>query len=149
MSKAPPKAPQKAPVPPVYAHLPQWALGHTAEEADALCALVLDGKKTAISNALYQFEDEPAPEEGDRAVLLDGTGRPRCVIEFIEVEVAPFEEIDAKFAHAEGEGDLSLKHWQKAHAASFKREGYFAPDMLLLCQHFRVIERLEFWRVAP
>jgi uncharacterized protein YhfF len=144
MSKAPPKAP----VPPVYAHLPQWALGYTTEEADALCALVLDGKKTAISNALYQFEDEPAPEDGDRAVLLDGSGRPRCVIEFTEVEVCPYEEIDAKFAHAEGEGDLSLKHWLKTREAAYTRVGYFAPDMLLLCQHFRVIERLEFRRVV-
>jgi len=144
MSKAPPKAP----VPPVYAHLPQWALGHTPEEADMLCNLVLDGKKTAISTALYHFEDEPAPEAGDRSVLLDGKGQPRCVIEFTEVEVASFDEIDAKFAHAEGEGDLSLKHWLKSHEASFKREGYFAIDMLLLCQHFRVIERLEFRRVV-
>ena len=142
------KAPPKAPVPPVYAHLPQWAMGHTQAEADALCALVLDGKKTAISNALYHFEEEPAPEEGDRAVILDGTGRPRCVIEFTEVDATTFDEIDAKFAHAEGEGDLSLAQWRKAHEASLKREGYFAKDMLLLCQHFRVIERLEYRRVA-
>ena len=142
-------APPKAPVPPVYAHLPQWAFGHTVEEADTLCALILDGKKTATSAALYHFEDEPAPEEGDRAVILDGTGRPRCVIEFTEVEVVSFDEIDAKFAHAEGEGDLSLKYWLKTHEAFFKREGYFAIDMLLLCQHFRVIERLEYRSVAP
>jgi len=141
-------APPKAPVPSVYAHLPQWAFGHTVKEADELCALILDGKKTATSAALYHFEDEPAPEEGDRAVILDGTGRPRCVIEFTEIEVVPFDEVDAKFAHDEGEGDLSLKYWQKTHEAFFKREGYFAPDMILLCQHFRVIERLEFRRVA-
>ena len=48
MTKAPTP---KAPVPPVYAHLPQWAFGHTTEEADQLCALVLDGKKTATSAA--------------------------------------------------------------------------------------------------
>jgi len=141
-------APPKSPVPPVYAHLPQWAFGHTAEEADALCNLVLDGKKTATSAALYHFEDEPAPEDGDRAVILDSTGRARCVIEFTEVEVVSFDEVDAKFAHAEGEGDLSLAYWRKAHETFFKREGYFAPDMLLLCQHFRVLERLEFRRVA-
>jgi uncharacterized protein YhfF len=148
MSKAPPTAPPKAPVPPVYAHLPQWAFGHTAEEADALCALVLDGKKTATAAALYHFEDEPAPEAGDRCVILDSSGRARCVIEFTEVEVAAFDEIDAKFARAEGEGDLSLKQWLKTHEVFFKREGYFAPDMLLLCQYFRVIERLEFRRVV-
>jgi uncharacterized protein YhfF len=136
-------------VPPVYAHLPQWAFGHTKEEADALCALVLDGKKTATSAALYHFEEEPPPEPGDRAVILDGDNRPRCVIEFTDVEPAVFNEIDAKFAFDEGEGDRSLAHWRKAHQAFFTQEGYFAPDMLLLCQHFRVIERLEFRRMAP
>lgn len=136
-------------VPPAYAHLPQWAFGHTKKEADQLIALVLDGKKTATSVALYHYEDEPPPEPGDKAVLLDGSNRPRCVIEFTSVEPAVFEEVDAKFAHDEGEGDLSLAHWRKSHKASFTREGYFAPDMLLLCQHFRVIERLEFRRMAP
>jgi uncharacterized protein YhfF len=136
-------------VPPVYAHLPQWALGHTKEEADHLCTLVLDGKKTATSAALYHYEDEAPPEPGDKAVLLDGANRPRCVIEFTSVEPMTFEEVDAKFAHDEGEGDLSLAYWRKTHKEFFTREGYFAPDMLLLCQHFRVIERLEFRRMAP
>lgn len=136
-------------VPPAFAHLPQWAFGHSPAEADELCNLVLDGKKTATSAALYHFEDEPPPEPGDKAVILDGTNRPRCVIEFTEVEPAVFDEVDAGFAHDEGEGDRSLAFWRKTHKAFFTREGYFAPDMLLLCQRFRVIERLEFRRMAP
>ena len=139
----------RAPVPPVYAHLLQWALGHTKEAADELCALILDGKKTATCSALYHYEDEPALEPGDRFVLLDGAGRPRCVIECVATDIVPFDEVDAKFAHDEGEGDRSLAHWRKTHEAFFKREGYFAADMLLVCEHFRVIERLDFNRVAP
>lgn len=143
------KAPTRPNVPPVYAHLPQWAFGHTKQEADELCALVLDGKKVATSAALYHFENEEPPEPGDKAVILDGDSRPRCVIEFTEVEPATFNEVDAKFAFDDGEGDRSLAYWRKTHEAFFKREGYFAPDMLLLCQHFRVIERLEYRRMAP
>ena len=138
----------KAPVPKIYAQLPQWALGHSQEQADELCALVLDGKKTATSAALYHYDDEEPPEAGDRAVLLDGLNRPRCVIEFTETEVVPFNEVDAKFAHDEGEGDLSLAHWRKTHEVTFTLEGYFAADMLLLCQHFRIIERLEYRRAT-
>ncbi len=140
-------APPKAPVPQVYAHLQQWAMGHTKEEADALCTLVLDGKKTATCTALYHYEDDPVPEPGDRSVLLDGDGRPRCVIECIEVDVIAFDEVDAKFAIDEGEASLAA--WRKRHQASFTREGYFAPDMAIVCEHFRVIERLEYRRVAP
>ena len=58
-------------VPPAYAHLPQWAFGQTKEEADAACALVLDGKKTATAAALYHFEEEPPPEPGDRTNSKD------------------------------------------------------------------------------
>ncbi len=145
MSNVPPKAP----VPPGYAHLPQWALGHNKETAEALCALVLDGKKTATSSALYHYEDDPVPEPGDRSILLDGAGRPRCVIECVATDIVPFDEIDAKFARDEGEGDGSLANWRKTHEANFKREGYFAADMLVVCEHFRVIERLDFKRVAP
>jgi uncharacterized protein YhfF len=143
MSKLPPKAP----VPPVYAHLPQYAFGHTKEAAEALCTLVLEGKKTATSSALFHYEDDPVPEPGDCSVLLDGSGRPRCVIECVSSDVVPFDEVDAEFAAAEGEGDKSLAQWRKAHEESFKREGYFALDMLVVCEHFRIVERLDFKRV--
>ncbi|MSO72519.1 MAG: ASCH domain-containing protein [Rhodospirillaceae bacterium] len=139
----------KAPVPSVYTHLPQWALGHSKEAAEELCALVLDGKKTATCSALYHYENEPVPEPGDRSVLLDGAGRPRCVIECVAAEIVPFDEVDAKFARDEGEGDGSLVNWRKIRESHLKREGYFAADMLLVCEHFRVIERLDFRRVAP
>ncbi len=141
------KVPPKAPVPPVYSHLPQYAFGHTKEAAEALCALVLDGKKTATSSALFHYEDDPVPEPGDCSVLLDGSGRPRCVIECVSADVMPFDEVDAAFAAAEGEGDKSLAQWRKAHEEAFKREGYFAPDMMVVCEHFRIVERLDFKRV--
>ena len=144
MSKQPPKAPVR----PVYAHLPQYAFGHSKETAEALCALVLEGKKTATSSALYHYEDDPVPEPGDCSVLLDGTGRPRCVIECVDSDVVPFDEVEADFAAAEGEGDLSLAHWRKSHKETFEREGYFAPDMLVVCERFKIVERLDFKRVA-
>ena len=137
-----------APVPSDYAHLPQWAFGHSKQEADALCALVLAGTKTATCAALYHYEDEPAPEPGDRSVLLDGDNQPRCVIEFTATDVVPFDEVDAAFAHLEGEGDRSLATWRKIHQKSFTGEGYFAPDMMVVCEHFRIVERLDFKRVA-
>lgn len=137
-----------APVPTNYAHLPQWAFGSTTQKADALCTLVLEGKKTATCRPIYQFEDDPAPEPGDRTVLPDGDNRARCVIEFTATDVLAFEEVDAAFAKLEGEGDLSLARWRKDRQKLFTAQGYFAADMLLLCQHFKVIERFEYKRVA-
>jgi uncharacterized protein YhfF len=133
-----------APVPKGYEHLPQWAFGDSEGMANALCELVLSGKKTATSSALYSYEldNQPIPEPGRRSVILDGSGRARCVIECIEVKAIPFEEVGAQFAADEGEGDRSLNYWRTEHQNFFQRQGYFAPDMQLICERFRVIEKL-------
>jgi uncharacterized protein YhfF len=76
-------------------------------------------------------------------VMLGGAGRRRAVIETVELELRHFGEINAAFAHEEGEGDLTLAYWQNAHRNYFTREGQFAEDMLLWCERFKVIEILK------
>ena len=78
--------------------------------------------------------------------MLDGSGKPLCIIETTEVEVRPYEEVDASFACEEGEGDRSLKYWREAHWRFFSRTlpnigREPAPDMPLVCERFRVIHR--------
>jgi uncharacterized protein YhfF len=76
-------------------------------------------------------------------VMLDGSGRPRAVIETVELTQRRFPEVDAAFAYDEGEGDRALAYWRKAHEAYFSRLGQFAPDMLLWCERFRVVEIID------
>lgn len=132
-------------VPTKYAHLPRDRFGDSAELADELVALVLAGKKTATCGALWQYEAEGAlkPTPGMQCIMLDGANRPRCVIETVEVEVKPFDKVDAQFAHDEGEGDQSYAFWRDAHERYFRRQGPFTPDMLVVCERFRLIETLE------
>lgn len=132
-------------VPAKYAHLPRDRFGDSAELADELLALVLAGKKTATCGALWQYEAEGAfvPKPGERSIVLDGANRPRCVIETVEIETKPFDQVDAQFAHDEGEGDQSYAYWRAAHEEYFRRQGPFSPDMLVVCERFRVIEKLE------
>ena len=73
-------------------------------------------------------------------VMLDGAGRPRAVIETVEVSQRRFGEIDAAFAWDEGEGDRTLDYWRRAHRGYFSRRGEFSEDMLLYCERFRVVE---------
>jgi uncharacterized protein YhfF len=40
-------------------------------------------------------------------IVLDGRGEPLCIVENTEVTVRKYNEVDADFAQAEGEGDLS------------------------------------------
>lgn len=49
-----------------------------------------------------------------------------------------FDEVDEAFAVAEGEGPYDA--WRSGHIDYFDRNGGYAPDMLLVCERFRVVE---------
>ena len=59
-----------------------------------------------------------------------------------------FGEVDATFAHDEGEGDRSLDHWREAHRRYFGRMGRFSEDMMLMCERFRLVEIFADSRVS-
>ena len=125
------------PIPERYQHLRTFAFGDSPELADELLELVIKGVKTATCST----EDEPnTSAPGERWIVLDGRGEPRCVIESTEVTYRRFNEIDAAFAHDEGEGDRSLAYWRGAHRAYFGRLGRFSDDMMLMCERFRLVE---------
>ena len=132
-------------VPEQYRKLRSFAFGDSPALADELLELVMKGTKTATSST----EDEPnISSSGERWIVLDGRGDPRCVIETTEVTFRRFDEVDATFAFDEGEGDRSLGHWREAHRRYFGRLGRFREDMMLMCERFRLVEVLEDRRVA-
>jgi uncharacterized protein YhfF len=132
-------------VPAEYQGLPRWSFGDSAALADELLALVLAGKKTATCDALRQYEAEgiAIPRAGERSIVTDGAGRPRCVVETTGVEIKRFDQVGADFARDEGEGDQSYAYWRRVHEEYFTRRGRFAPDMPLVCERFRLVETLR------
>ena len=131
-------------VPERYRSLRSFAFGDSAALADALLELVLNGAKTATCST----EDEPnISRPGERWIVLDGKGDPKCVIETVEVTFRRYSEMDAKFAFDEGEGDRSLAYWREAHRRYFERAGKFSEDMMLMCERFRLVEILGEHRV--
>jgi uncharacterized protein YhfF len=120
-----------------YRNLRAFAFGDSPALADELLGLVMKGVKTATCST----EDEPnISVPGERWVVLDGRGEPRCVIESIEVSFRRFGEVSADFAYEEGEGDRSLAYWREAHRRYFGRLGKFSEDMMLMCERFRLVE---------
>ena len=113
------------------------AFGDGPALADELIELVMKGIKTATCST----EDEPNTSSvGERWIVLDGKGEPRCVIESTEITYRRFGEVDAAFAYEEGEGDRSLAYWRDAHRRYFGRMGRFSDDMMLMCERFRLVE---------
>jgi len=124
-------------VPEKYRGLRSFAFGNGPALADELLDLVLRGLKTATCST----EDEPnTSTPGERWIVLDGRGNPRCVIESTEVTYRRYSDVDAAFAYEEGEGDRSLDYWRSAHRRYFERQGKFSEDMMLMCERFRLVE---------
>lgn len=118
---------------------PIVVFGDSPELADRLASLVVEGIKTATCSA-YE-EDKPLPNVGDKIAVADSKATPLCIIRIEAVRIISFDQIDAEFAKAEGEGDRSLAYWRKEHQAFFERNGGFDPSMPLVCETFRVIHR--------
>ena len=93
----------------------------------------------------YEAEGSPLPTVGLLTVVLAGNNEPLCIIETTEVEIRPFNEVDAQFAYEEGEDERTLESWRREHWKFFSRvlpRDYGlqpAEDMPLVCERFRVV----------
>lgn len=120
--------------------------GDSAEMADELIALVLEGTKraTAGSAADYEADGRSLPEVGDMEIVTGGDGRPRAVVVVTEVRVGPLDSVDDAFAWDEGEGDRTRVAWLTEHVAFFERYlptigVEFSPQMPTVFQRFEVV----------
>jgi len=120
--------------------------GDSQAMQDELCALVLAGAKRGTANLAlwYGAEREFLPKPGELRVVVDGGGRPRCVIEILAVEERRFCDVDEAFAAVEGEGDGSLDDWRREHlrffAAELAAEGLrFSEEVRVVLERFRVV----------
>lgn len=122
---------------------------------DRLVAAILDGSKTSTTGLLEELRREGAtlPVAGGCELVIDSDARGVAVIEMTEVEVKRLAEVDLPFAIEEGEGFETIEAWREAHVGFFSSPEMVAAlgkppieisdDTLVVCQRFRVVERLE------
>jgi uncharacterized protein YhfF len=117
-------------------------------DANELATLVLAGVKRATASLVWSFEKDgrSPPKPGALSVVTYWDGVPACVIETLEVEILPFEQVGAEFAASEGEGDGSLAYWRRVHWAYFGRECARVgrkPSLVMpvACERFSVLYR--------
>lgn len=112
---------------------------------DELMALVLSGKKTAFFSSMstYIIDEEPLPVSGELYIVVDRNNHPKCVIEFANIQIVPYNEVTWQMAQKEGE-DEDLQAWKNKQRDILEEEGQivgfeFTPDIRLIYQEFRVI----------
>ncbi|CAH0294875.1 hypothetical protein SRABI96_04392 [Peribacillus sp. Bi96] len=120
-----------------------WQFG---ADPDHLAQLVRNGIKTATCSGyvFYETENEPLPSVGDYSIILSSEDVPLAIIQTMNVEVLPMNEVSEEFAIAEGEGDGTYTYWWDTHEKWFKEElnkiGHtYTDDMLLVCERFELI----------
>lgn len=74
----------------------------------------------STSNPLsfYAVKEDPIPQVGDYAVLLDGDMKPFNIIKTVVSEIIPFFKISSE--HAYHELESSLEEWQKIKKIEFE-----------------------------
>ena len=119
--------------------LPCCRFGSSADIEERLAALVIAGRKRAT---VWDGREENPTVPGMRWAVMVGA-RPVAVMETVAVGRRRFSDIDDAFAALEGEGDGSLRFWQVAHEDYFSRAGFFAPDMWLWWEEFRLLAVID------
>lgn len=116
------------------------------KDAQELLDLVLAGRKRATASSLAELRmaGDPVPRPGDFAIVTDWNGEAKAVIRTHAVDLRKFHEVDAAFAHAEGEGDRSLAWWRDAHREYYRRvlaeSGCQVDDDLeIVCEYFDLV----------
>lgn len=117
-----------------------WQMGDSPSMADELADLVVKGIKTATCSSFDSFKTDECSTGYN--IILNGQGIPVCVIRMVALHLVRFCDVTEAFVLKEGEGDLSLECWRKAHKAFFLREGFFSEDMELIVEEFELIEIL-------
>lgn len=118
-----------------------WPFG---DDADYLAQLVIDGVKTATCSGLvfYELENEPLPAVGDYSIVLNSKDEPVAIIQTIDVQVIPMNEVPEDFSIKE---DRTSQFWWAAHERFFIEEltnhGLeFSADLPLVRERFTLID---------
>jgi uncharacterized protein YhfF len=125
--------------------LPPFQLGYARTELRRqLVEAALSGKKTGTAALASDFQpetEEPRPNPGDHWLMLGYEDEPVAIVETVAVRIVPAGEVDLEFAISEGEGFESVAAWREAHER-FWSDHEITDETLILCETFRVVERL-------
>lgn len=123
------------------------SIGSAPEHADEGAALILNGTKTLTSSAFWDYPDGKLPFVGALSVLLDGSRKPRGIVETTRVEIMPFAAITEEMARSYGEGERTVEWWRRVMAGFYRASAAhhqmdLTDDTQLVWEWFVVVHRL-------
>ena len=123
------------------------AIGSAPDHADEGAALILNGTKTLTSSPFWDYPDGKVPFVGALSVLLDGSQRPRGIVETTRVEIMPLAAITEEMARAYGEGERTVEWWRRVMGAFYRASAArhnvaLTDDTLFIWEWFVVVHRL-------
>ncbi|MEV6599187.1 ASCH domain-containing protein [Actinoplanes sp. NPDC051346] len=120
--------------------------GDSAELADELLRLVVQGTKRATSSlfSAYVEDGEPLPRIGSHWIVCDSAGIPRIILRTVELRIGAFHSVDEQFAYDEGEDDRSRASWLTEHRKFWQRGceargTAWSEDSEVVFERFRVV----------
>jgi uncharacterized protein YhfF len=123
------------------------SIGSAPAQADDGAVLILNGTKTLTSSPFWDYPDGKIPFVGALSVLLDGSRRPRGIVETTRVEIMPFAAITEAMARAYGEGDRTVEWWRRVMGAFYRASAARHSEVLTddtphIWEWFAVVRRL-------
>lgn len=119
--------------------------GSSEEESVTALEQILSGEKTAISHCIpdYLTKKQPLPRVGDYTMVTDFYGNPCCIVQAVDVLIAPLPEVPASWISQDCPG-LSRAQWlseqHAAYAALAARGGFHAnADNPVLLEQVQVV----------
>ncbi len=123
-----------------------WKFETSENASNILAALVMSGEKTGTSSTKDNFESvgEIIPSVGDLHIITNWDDVAQFIIKTTVVSIVPYKDVSEDFAKKEGEGDLTLKHWQNVHEPVFRAEqqnsgNKFDENTEIVCEEFKLI----------
>ena len=117
------------------------------EMRDELRSLIVKGNKTGTyaAHCVYGLEGEEIQKFGQYDIVLAGANIRLAIIKYTEIDFLKMNAVTSDFSRSEGTGDLSYDYWysERVEFLTWELSLYgltFAPDLLLICQTFRVMD---------
>jgi uncharacterized protein YhfF len=118
--------------------LETFSFGDGPDLANRFLELVLSGTKRATCWA--ESQGLLSAEVGKLMVVLDGQGVPKAVLKTIELTKRRFDEVDEALPMTKVKVTARCNIGVEAHTRYFTRLGRYAPDMVLWCERFELVE---------